>query len=157
MADFIQLKKRNTTKIGIKDANGKPTGDYLEFDFEDIELPLKWQEVIEEHKNNVNYIKMQFKIIEKRPDKKGKKLLSVNEEEEIKLLKEFYRREAQALNKFLGENGVEKLLQGSNYYYEMFDDINEYLKPILPTLDQSMASTAEKIKNKYKNTESNVI
>ena len=32
MDDFIQLKKDNILKIGIKDANGIDTNEHLEFD-----------------------------------------------------------------------------------------------------------------------------
>ena len=41
MKDYIQLKKDNILKIGIKNAYGKDTGEYLEFDWEDIDLPLR--------------------------------------------------------------------------------------------------------------------
>ena len=44
MADFIQLKKDNILRIGIKDTEGNDTGEHLEFDLEDIEFPLKINE-----------------------------------------------------------------------------------------------------------------
>lgn len=159
MADFIQLKKDNVVRIGIKDYKGNDTGEYLEFDLEDIELPLKYQECIEKHKKNLQYIKMQFVVIDKKQDKKGKKLLSFNEEEKIKVIKEFYKREMEALDLFLGNGGTKKLLNGRNPYYTMYEDISEMLEPIMPIIEKSTLKIKDKIRNKYKNivVESNVI
>jgi hypothetical protein len=52
MADFIQLKKDNILRIGIKDTKGNDTGEHLEFDLEDIELPLKLNESEMKHRKN---------------------------------------------------------------------------------------------------------
>ena len=152
MEDFIQLKKNNILKIGIKDTDGKDTGNYLEFDLEDINLGLKLQECQQRHNDNVQNVRRQFIIIDKKEDKKGKKLLSWKEEEKIKVLKQFYKDEADALDLFLGKDGTKKLLNGRNPYWTMYDDINEMLEPILPKLKLSMDDIVGKIKNKYKET-----
>ena len=158
MADFIRLKKDNIIRIGIQNNKGEDTGEHLEFDLEDIELPLKYQECIEQHKKNVRYVKEQFVIIDKRQDVKGKKLLSKNEEEKIKILNEFYNRETKALDLFLGENGTKKLLNGRKPYFSMYDDINEMLEPVLPIIKNGFDNIENKIKNKYSSRkESNVL
>ncbi len=159
MTDFIQLKKNNIIRIGIKDYDGKETGEHLEFDLEDIELPLKYQECEERHRKNVQYVKMQFAIIDKKEDKRGKKLLSANEEEKIKVVSEFYKREMEALDLFVGEGGTKKLLNGRKPYYSMYDDINEMLKPVMPIIEKGFGDIETKIKDKYKNVnkESNVL
>ena len=159
MTDFIQLKKNNIIRIGIKDYDGKETGEHLEFDLEDIELPLKYQECEERHRKNVQYVKMQFAIIDKKEDKIGKKLLSANEEEKIKVVSEFYKREMEALDLFVGEGGTKKLLNGRKPYYSMYDDINEMLKPVMPIIKKGFGDIETKIKDKYKNVnkESNVL
>ena len=72
--ESIKLKKSNILKIGIQTEEGVDTGEYLEFDLEDIELPIKIQQCIEEHKKNQQFIRNQFIIIDKRQDRKGKKL-----------------------------------------------------------------------------------
>ena len=41
MEEFIQLKEDNVLKVKIKDKDGKDTGCQLQFDLEDIEMPLK--------------------------------------------------------------------------------------------------------------------
>ena len=95
MTDFIQLKKDNILRIGIKDTNGNDTGEHLEFDLEDIELPLRLNECEIKHKKNIEYLKNQFVLIDKKEDKKGKFILSSKEEEKLKTLKEFYKRETE--------------------------------------------------------------
>ena len=157
MTDFIQIKKDNILRIGIRDAEGKETGEHLEFDLEDIELPLRLNECEIKHKKNIEYLRNQFMLIEKKEDKKGKFILSSREEEKLKTLKEFYKRETEALDLFLGKDGTKKLLNGRNEYLSMYDDINEMLEPILPKLKLRADDIANKIKEKYKTKEKNVL
>ena len=159
MADFIQLKKDNILRIGIKDTKGNDTGEHLEFDLEDIELALRLNECDAKHRKNLEYLKNQFIIIDKKEDKKGKFILSWKEEEKIKVLQDFYKREMEALDLFLGQNGTKKLLNGRKPYYSMYDDINEMLEPIMPMLELRADDIANKIKEKYSNkaTEKNVL
>lgn len=149
MDDFIQLKKDNIVRIGIKEYDGKETGEHLEFDLEDIDLLLNYQECIERHKKNIDYYRRQLVIISKREDKKNKKLLSYNQEEEIKLLKEFYKREEEALDLFLGENGTKKILNGRKPYFSMYEDILEVIEPVLPIIEKSFNLIKSQVKNKY--------
>ena len=149
--NFIQLKKDNILKIGIKDSDGNDTGEHLEFDMEDINLALRLNECDEKHRKNLEFLRNQFIIIDKKEDKKGKKILSWKEEEKLKILQEFYKREMVALDLFLGENGTKKLLNGRNPYYSMYEDINDMLKPILPKLKLRADDIAKKIKDKYSN------
>ena len=150
--DSIQLKNENILRLEIKTDKGETTGDYLEFDLEDIELGLKLNQCQKKHNENIQNVKRQFIIIDKKEDKKGKQLLSWKEEEKIKVLKQFYKDEADALDLFLGKNGTRKLLNGRKPYWTMYDDINEVLKPILPKLKLSMDGVVDKIKKKYKET-----
>ena len=151
MADFIQLKKDSILRIGIKDNDGNDIGEHLEFDMEDINLALRLNECDEKHRKNLEFLRNQFIIIDKKEDKKGKKILSWKEEEKLKVLQEFYKREMEALDLFLGENGTKKLLNGRNPYYSMYEDINDILKPILPKLKLRADDIAKKIKDKYSN------
>ena len=148
---FIQLKKDSILRIGIKDSDGNDTGEHLEFDLEDINLALRLNECDEKHRKNLEFLRNQFIIIDKKEDKKGKKILSWKEEEKLKVLQEFYKKEMEALDLFLGENGTKKLLNGRNPYYSMYEDINEILKPILPKLKLRADDIAKKIKDKYSN------
>ena len=50
--NFIQLGKSDVLRLGIRTEDGKDTGEYLEFDLEDIELPLRYQELAEKDKKN---------------------------------------------------------------------------------------------------------
>ncbi len=148
--NFVQLNKSNLLRLGIKDENGKDTGEYLEFDLEDIELPLKYQDLLEQEKKNRQNLKNQLMIIEKRQDVKGKKLMSKNEEDKIKAINEFYKKEVDVLNGFLGDKGVEKLLNGRKIGWTTLEEIDEIVsKQIQPYLKDNMTSIEDKIKNKY--------
>ena len=151
MADFIQLKKDNILRIGIKDANGVDTGEHLEFDLEDIELPLRINEAEAKHRKNKEFVRNQFIIINKKEEKKGKFLLSWREEEKLKVLNEFYKRETEALETFLGVGAIEKILNGRKPYYSMYEDIGEMLEPFMPKLQVRADDIINKVKNKYGN------
>ena len=148
----IGLKNENILKLEIVDEKGNSTGEFLEFDLEDIELPFKYQEILERLKKNRQKIKNQFTIIEKKQDHKGKKLMSSNEEEKLKALNNFYKEQVEIYNIFLGENGVQKLLNGRKLRWTTLTEIDELIeKQIAPQLDLTMADITKKIKSKYSN------
>ena len=152
MKDYIQLQKDDVLKLGIKTAEGEDTGEFLEFNLSDIELPLRYQELVEKEKKNREYLKNQFVIIDKRQDVKGKKLLSKNEEDKIKAINDFYKKEIEVLDMFLGERGVEKLLNGRKISWTTLEEISEIIeKQIAPHLEVNMKSITDKIKGKYGN------
>ena len=159
METKIRLKKNNIIKIRIEDENGNDTGNYLEFDLEDISLPLRAQQVQEEHKKNLNYLKMSFALIDKKPEKSGKKLLTSNEEEKLKVIKTFYEKEMTILDLVLGEGATRKILNGRRPYYEMFDDIMEYLEPVIPIFKEAQEKLEKSLIEKYskKSEDTNVI
>ena len=148
--NFIKLNKSDVLTLGIKTPDGKDTGEFLQFDLEDIELPLKYQELLEEDKKNKGHLKNQMLIIERRQDVKGKKLLSKNNEDKIRALNDFFRKEVEIYNIFLGERGVEKLLNGRKLGWTTLQEIDELIeKQILPHLDISMTKITDKVKAKY--------
>lgn len=148
----IGLKNENILKLEIVDEKGNSTNEYLEFDLEDIELPFKYQEIIERLKKSRQNLKNQFTIIEKKQDHKGKKLMSSNEEEKLKALNNFYKEQVEIYNIFLGENGVQKLLNGRKLRWTTLSEIDELIeKQIAPQLDLTMEDITKKIKSKYSN------
>ncbi|MEI3530687.1 MAG: hypothetical protein V8Q75_06505 [Bacilli bacterium] len=150
MTDFIQLKKDNILRLGIKTQDGRDTGEYLEFDLEDIELPLKYQDLLEKDKKNKENIRNQMIIIDKKQDVKGNKLMSKNEENKIRALNDFFRKEAEIYNIFLGTNGIQKLLNGRKLGWTSLQEVDEIIeKQIKPYLDLSMTKITDKVKEKY--------
>ena len=148
----IGLKNENILKLEIVDEKGNSTGEFLEFDLEDIELPFKYQEIIERLKKSRQNLKNQFTIIEKKQDHKGKKLMSSNEEEKLKALNNFYKEQVEIYNIFLGENGVQKLLNGRKLRWTTLTEIDELIeKQIAPQLNVTMDDITKKIKSKYSN------
>lgn len=153
--NIIQLKKNeDILKLRIRDEEGKDTGNYLEFNLEDIELPIRYQNIIEEDKKARAYLKNQFTIIDKKQDHKGRKLLSSNEEAKIKAMQDFYKKEVEIYNMFLGEHGVEKLLNGRQLSWSTLEEIDEIInESILPKLKVNAEDIKKKIMKKYSNTE----
>ena len=148
--NVIKLNKDDVLRLEIRTSDNEPTGEYLEFDLEDIELPLRYQELIEKDKKNKEYLKNELTIIEKRQDVNGKKLLSKNEEDKIKALNDFYNKEIEVYNMFLGKNGVQKLLNGRKVKWTTFEEIDKIIEEqILPHINISMDKITDKIKNKY--------
>lgn len=150
--NVIKLNKGNILRLDIETEEGVDTGEYLEFDLEDIELLLRYQELLEKDKKNKEYLRNQMVIIDKREDVKGKKLLSKNEEDKIKAIQEFFRKEIEVYNMFLGENGVQKLLNGRKIGWTTLQEIDEIIeKQIAPQLDMTMDGITQKVKEKYGN------
>ena len=148
--NFIKLGKSDVLRLGIKTDEGVDTGEYLEFDLEDIELPLRYQDVMEKDKKNKEHLRNQLAIIDRRQDVKGKKIMSKNEEDKIKALNEFFKKEEEIYNMFLGENGVKKLLNGRKLGWTSLQEIDEIIgKQISPYLDIRMEKITDKVKQKY--------
>lgn len=151
MNNEIKLSKSNVLRLKITTDTGEDTGEYLEFDLEDIELSLRYQDMIERDKKNRDWLQKEFVIINKRQDVKGKKLLSKNEEDKLKAIKKFCDEEVEVYNMFLGENGVQKLLNGRKLGWTSLQEIDEIItKQIVPYFDKTAQDIEKKIIEKYK-------
>ena len=157
--NYIQLKDSDDVlRLGIKDSEGNDTGECLVFDLQDMELLMKYQEIIEEDKKARVKLQNQFNIINKQQDHKGKKLLSYNEEQKVKAMQEFYKKEIEIYNMFLGENGVQKLLNGRKIGWSTLQEIDEIIeRDILPRLEINAKNIKQKIMEKYKTKEDDTI
>ena len=147
----IKLNKSNVLRLEIETDEGIDTGEYLEFNLEDIELPLKYQELVEKDKRAKQDLRNQMLIIDKRQDVSTKnKLLTRNEEDKIKALNEFFNKEVEIYNMFLGKNGVQKLLHGKKLGWTSLQEIDEIIaKQITPHLQFNMDDITKKVKEKY--------
>lgn len=156
----IQFKRDNVLKLKLKNEMGEDTGEYLEFDLEDIELPLRYQQAIEEHKKNYNSLKNQLLIISKKQDHSGKKLLSSNQEASLIALSEFYKKEIKIMDLFLGEGKTQMILDKvmrRKPYLTMFNDIMESIEEVSDLFNVGYSSIEDKIKEKYSKVEDNVL
>lgn len=149
----IKLKEsKDILKLRIIDEQGNDTGNFLEFNLGDLDYLLILQDMMEEDRKNRANLKNQYLIIDKRQDHKGKKLFSANEEAKIKATNEFYKKEAEIYNMFLGKNGIEKLLNGRKLTLARLDEIDEIIeKTILPQLKISAENIKQTIMKKYSN------
>lgn len=156
MENIIKLNKEDILRLEIVTSDGKKTGNYLEFDLKDIDLFLKYQELIEKNEKNRRNLRNELLIIEKRQDVKGKKLLSKNQEDEIKAIKRFFEKESEIYDIFLGEGGFKKLLNGRNITWDTLEEIDKLIEEqVLPHLDLRMDKIVDEIKNKYDNLKKN--
>jgi len=164
MENVIKLKERKDIfKLGIIDEKGNVVKDKngnevcLEFDLGDIELPLKYNKCINLINQAKRNLKAQFIIIDKKKDFKGKQLLSVNEEAKVRATKQFYREMEEAMDLFLGKGGTKKYLNGRNFYWELWEDITEAIEPYMDKMKLTVTDMTNRIKEKYKVTESDVL
>lgn len=164
MENYIKIKpKKDILKLGIMDEYGNIVKDNygnevcLEFDLADIDLPIKYNKCVAMINDAKKELKMQMIIIDKKQDHKGKGYLTYNEEAKVKAVKNFYKKMETAMDLFLGEGGARKYLNGRNPYYEMFDDIGEALKPYEDKFKLTLTDMTDRIKNKYKVVESDVL
>lgn len=156
----IQFKRDNVLKLKLENEMGEDTGEYLEFDLEDIELPLRYQQALEEHKKNYNSLKNQLLIISKKEDHTGKKFLSSNQEASLIALSEFYKKEIKIMDLFLGEGKTQMILDKvmrRKPYLTMFNDIMESIEEVSDLFNLGYSSIEEKIKQKYSKVEDNIL
>ena len=156
----IQFKRDNVLKLKLKNEMGEDTGEYLEFDLEDIELPLRYQQALEDHKKNYNSLKNQLLIISKKQDHSGKKLLSSNQEASLIALSEFYKKEIKIMDLFLGDGKTQMILDKvmrRKPYLTMFNDIMESIEEVSDLFNVGYSSIEDKIKEKYSKVEDNVL
>lgn len=153
--NFVHGIKDDRLKLKIVTEDNVETGDYLEFDFEDVDLLLRYQEMLEKNKKNREWIRNQAIILQKRPDVKGKKFLSRNEEDMLKSVKEFFNKQVEIYNMFLGENGVQKLLCGRKLTWTTLQEIDEIIETqIAPHIKGNLEDITKKIKEKYSHNKS---
>lgn len=149
--NIIKLNKDDLLRLKIVTSEGIETGEEIVLDLEDIELPLKYQDVLEQTKKNKEKLKNQFTIIDKRQDVKGKKFLTKNQEDKIKAINDFFHRQVEIYNIILGERGCEKLMNGRKLGWTSLQEIDEIVGTQLkPYIDTDMKRITEKVKEKYK-------
>ena len=156
----IQFKRENVLKLKLKNEMGEDTGEYLEFDLEDIELPLRYQQALEEHKKNYNSLKNQLLIISKKEDHTGKKFLSSNQEASLIALSEFYKKEIKIMDLFFFFGKTQMILDKvmrRKPYLTMFNDIMESIEEVSDLFNVGYSSIEDKIKEKYSKVEDNVL
>lgn len=153
--DILQLGFKDKDNNVVKDKNGNEV--FIEFNLGDIELPLRYNKCVNLIEQARKKLKTQFIIIDKKQDHKGKQLLSSNEVEKVKATKQFYKDMEVAMDTFLGEGGTQKFLNGKNPYWEMWDNIDEMLRPYYSKMKLTINDMTNRIKEKYKITESDVI
>ena len=151
---YIKLNNSDDVlKLYIQTKDGEETGEYLEFDMEDIDLLDNLQKMQDDLVKNHNWLRNQFAIIEKKQDFTRKdKLMSNNEKMKYDAIKSFYNKQKEIYNMFLGENGVEKLLYGRKLEWNTIKEIEDIIEnQIVPELNKVFDNITKKVKEKYGN------
>lgn len=163
MNEYINLKKRNIVRIGIKDEEGNVKLDenghevFIEFDLEDINLVDNYSKAISMCEKAGTDLKTQIAVINKRKDDKQiNSFITKNEKDRIDALKKYYKTIEEAMNLFLGENGFTKIF-GKSRYLTMLDDLSDMLEPIMPLLKVNIEGIQNKIISKYKTQDEDVL
>ena len=147
--NYIQINDDDILVLKIK-KNGEDTGEELRFDLNDIEFPLRYQEMLYKINKNKEKLKNDFVVIDRRPDIQGKKLFSKNAEDKLKAFNDFTNKMVEAYNMFLGENGVQKLLCGKKVGWTTLSEIDDIIdKQIAPLVLTSFEDIEKKIIDKY--------
>jgi len=147
--EYIQLDRGSVQRFGIRDADGKETGEYIEIDPEDMYFQFRSKDCGIKHKNNVEELKIKVDEIQKTCKDEGE----FPTEKDIALKEafdDFLKKEEQAIDEFIGEGTTRKLLNGRKPYLFMFNDIFDMLSQIAPTLRDTSRNLIENIRAKYK-------
>ena len=150
---FIDLKnKTNVLVFHLRTEDGKETGETLKFNLKDIELLGRYDEMFSQLKKNDEWYRNQKVIIDKKQEIKGKNDFLSNKQKMLyEASKEYLKKQAKAFDLFLGNGGVEKLLNHDTLDMDSIAIIKEYIdKQILPCLEITEENISKEIKEKYK-------
>ena len=146
----IVVNEDDSLILEIYDKKGNKTGECLQFDLGDIDLPLRYQELIEKDKKNRETLRNAILVIEKRQDVPGKNYLSKNQEDSVRAVVDFFKKEVEIYNMFLGENGVQKLLNGRKLKWDTLEEIDHIInEQIRPYIEEDIKKVKEKVINVY--------
>ena len=154
--NYIKLNKdKHGVKFWILSPEGEETGEFLDFHMTSVDLLATWDSLVEEDKKAKNWLNQELAIINKKQDFTPKgKFMSNNTRLKVEAQKEYILKEKAIYDKFLGENGVDKLLCGRPLEWDTLIEIDAIIKEqILPYLTKKLKSIEEEIKEKYSNNE----
>lgn len=150
MNNKLRIEKKNIYTIEVND-----NGDTIEFDLEDIELPLKLNEAFMSVDRITNSLKQkEIAISKKEVIKKG--IMTNVEEERIKAYRDAFKEMRKAMDCFLGKGACQKIF-GNRNYPDMYDDLFEQLQPHLEKMKIKSENIAKKIEEKYSNSDKKVL
>lgn len=148
-------KLRIDTKKGLYEIEVNDNGDTIIFDTEDIELPFKFNDAFIMTEQISKELKRKELLIKKKEAKENGFLTNIDEEYR-KLMNNAYAQMREAMDKFLGEGGMQKIF-GDRNYPSMYEDLLQALEPHMKALGIASAKSVERIKEKYGETDEDVM
>jgi len=152
MEEKLTLKnKTNVLTINIYRENGEYTGNNLVFNLKNLDTIGKYDEMHQKLTKNTKWYNDQKIIIRKQQDFKSKDSLMTNNEKKLyELNKEYLKKQIKAFDLFLGDGGVNKVLDGDSFDLDSILIIRDYIeKQILPYLKISKENIVKEMNEKY--------
>lgn len=152
MEEKLTLKnKTNILTIKIYRENGEYTGNDLTFNLKNLDTIGKYDEMYQKLSKNTQWYDSQKVIINKQQDFQPKNSLMTNNQKKLyELNKEYLKKQIQAFDLFLGDGGVNKVLDGDSFDLDSILIIREYIeKQIMPHLKITKENINSELKEKY--------
>lgn len=139
----LRVKFDNLYTIEVNDK-----GETIEFNLEDVELPLKMQYALEKIEKIKQYTEAQEMIISKQSDAQPKYGLSKNKKARLELYTKAFKDMRAAMDEFLGKDGCQKIF-GDRNSFSMFDKLFEQLEPHIKKMGIENDAVIKSIEKKY--------
>ena len=146
--EYITLEKNNVQRFGIKTADGKETGEYIEIDPEDIDFQFRANDCQNEHLKNVEELEKKVKEIDANYNNEGN-FPTQKDIARREAIVDFLKKEEETIDRFIGDGTTRKILNGRKPYIFMFNDIMNTLCQIVPSLQDTSKKIIDNIKEKY--------
>ena len=146
----LRIQRNNLYIIEVNDE-----GDTITIDIEDVELPLKYQRMMEKIQKLQQQVKGKTYIQDKNK-KDGDFVFNKKEVESLEEISDVYKQMRSALDKFFGDGACQKIFGDVNYW-GMFEDLFEQLEPHFKNLNLKADTFSKSIKEKYKVKDNDVL
>ena len=143
------------TKKGLYEIEVNDKGETIVFDTEDIDLPFKFNDAYLKVEELTKELSRKEALIDKQKES-AHGLVSNKDERRRQLYKEFYKQMRAAMDELLGEGGIQKIF-GDRNYPDMYNDLFDALKPHFEKIGISTRNAVERIEQKYKDADEDVL
>lgn len=144
MTNSIRVKSENEYIIEVNDA-----GDTISLDISDLSLPDKLLNTLQTLDQLTETYEKESQRIRELPDSPGlNPYLSMKDEAQIELTREYFVKARQALDIFLGAGACQKIF-GDRNFVSMFDSLLEQLQPHFKEMGLQLDAYKKRIAEKY--------
>lgn len=146
----INVSSSENIKIEINN-----TGFCIELNPLDLDFPLKIDETSRAMERDLEKLRAEIDLIDKKTDKMDGSF-SQNTKAKLIKIRDFNKKQGQLVDELFGE-GTTKAAFGDKNYFGMFYDFFDSLNPIIKKIYGNPNDIFERVKNKYKKNDSDVL